>query len=199
MKKKESLYDIEVIDKEGKSISFSSYKGKILLIVNTATHSSFTSCYKDLERIYRKYKREDFLVLDFPCDQFHGECPENDEEIEEFCTENYNTTFPRFPKGDVVGEKASPLFVYLDKAKKFRSFDATNPLSPVLSSIYIKQGPGWEKKPGIKWNFTKFLVDRYGKVMKRYEATCPMERVEKDILSLLDKEPKELYKEDENR
>ncbi len=156
-----SLYDITVNDWQGNPVSLSKYKGKALLIVNTATGCGFTPQYAGLQALYEKYHERGFEVLDFPCNQFLGQAPGTDSEIHEFCTLRYNTTFPRFQKTHVNGRSASPLFRFL------------------------KEKHGNVKGGVIKWNFTKFLIDREGAVVKRFEPTVVPEALEQDILTLL--------------
>ena len=141
------IYDYNVIDNLGNNVNLSEYKGKVLLIVNTATGCGFTPQYKGLEELYEKYKDQGVEILDFPCNQFMGQAPGSDAEINEFCTLKYNTTFKRFKKIDVNGSNEDPLYTYL-KSKK--------------------RGVMGRK---IKWNFTKFLVDREGNVVKRFAPT----------------------------
>ncbi len=184
--KKISIYDFCVTDNQGNAHSMEEYRGKVLLIVNSAIHCTFVDTYRDLQITYRKYHDEGFEILDFPCNQFHGQAGESDEEIDRFCRDNYHTTFPRFRKTDVNGEDASPLFLYLQKKKKFKGFDKGNPLAGVIASIHIKEGPGWEEKPDIKWNFTKFLIDRNGEVKKRFECTSNQKDVDRSIEYILD-------------
>lgn len=156
------IYDFNVIDNKGKEISLSGYKGKVLLIVNTATGCGFTPQYKGLEELYKKYKKEGLEILDFPCNQFGYQAPGSDQEINSFCTLNYDTTFPRFKKIDVNGKDASPLYKWLKKEK------------------------GGLFGNSIKWNFTKFLVDRNGKVIERYSPTTSPAKIEGKIKSLLE-------------
>lgn len=155
------IYDISVLDNELNEVKLEKYKGKVLLIVNTATGCGFTPQYKGLQNLYDKYNKEGFEVLDFPCNQFGHQAPGNNAEINEFCTLHYATTFPRFNKIDVNGKEESPLYTLLKKEK-----------GGVLGSK-------------IKWNFTKFLVNRDGKVVKRYAPTTTPEKIEQDIKKLL--------------
>lgn len=155
------IYDFKVKDSKGEEVSLSEYKGKVLLIVNTATGCGFTSQYKSLEELYREFKDQGFEVLDFPCNQFGHQAPGSDAEINEFCTLKYDTTFPRFKKIDVNGKDASSLYKWLKSQK------------------------GGFLGSRIKWNFTKFLVDRQGKVVARFAPTTPPSKIREDILSLL--------------
>jgi len=182
-----SIYDFTVKDNQGRDVSLSTYKGTVLLIVNTATHCGFTPTYTELEKLYDTYHDQGFEILDFPCNQFAGQAPEDDAGIDSFCKMNYGTKFPRFKKIDVNGSNADPLFVFLKKSKGFTGFDQGHPLTPVLTDIYIKQGPGWEKNPDIKWNFTKFLISRDGRVIHRYEPTSPYNRIDKAVRCQVEK------------
>lgn len=184
-----TLYDIVVLDKDKHPTPLALYEGKVLLIVNTAIHCVFTDTYKELESLYRRYKKEGFEILDFPCNQFHGQAPESIEEIDTFCTANYHTTFPRFDKIDVNGPYQSNLYEFLKKKKGFKGFEASHPMTKVLATIQIKENPGWEKDNAIKWNFTKFLIDRHGKVVSRFEPTTDIKKVDKAIYHLIDTQP----------
>ena len=156
-----SIYDFTVKGRAGEDVSLSTYKGKVLLVVNTATGCGFTPQYEGLQKLYDKHKDQGFEILDFPCNQFANQAPGTIEEIQSFCTLNYGTTFPRFAKIDVNGKNASDLFKFLKKEKK----------SALGSSI--------------KWNFTKFLIDREGNVVKRFAPTDTPESIEQDIVALL--------------
>lgn len=156
-----TIYDFEVTTNKGEVVSMNQYKGKVLLIVNTATGCGFTPQYKGLEDLYLKYKEQGLEILDFPCNQFAGQAPGSDEEIHQFCTLRYNTTFPRFKKIEVNGEHEDPLYTFLKSKQK---------------------GKMGSK---IKWNFTKFLVDKEGNVVKRFAPTDKPEKIEKDIAALL--------------
>lgn len=155
-----SVYDFTVLDKDDKEISLSKYEGKVLLIVNTATHCGFTKQYDALEALYEKYKDRGFEILDFPCNQFGNQAPESDEEIDSFCALNFGTSFDRFKKIDVNGENEDPLYTFLKGEKA---------------------GLG----KSIKWNFTKFLIDREGNVVARFGSNKKPENMEKDIEKLL--------------
>ena len=156
-----SLYDITVNDWQGQPVSLSAYRGKVLLIVNTATGCGFTPQYAGLQALYEKYKDKGLEILDFPCNQFAGQAPGTDAEINSFCTLRYNTTFPRFQKIKVNGKEASPLYTLLKEKR--------------------------EGVPGgrIQWNFTKFLINREGGVVKRFEPKITPETIEQDIAALL--------------
>lgn len=156
-----NIYDFSVLDPKGNEVSLSKYKGEVLLIVNTATGCGFTPQYEGLEKLYKLYHEKGFEVLDFPCNQFLNQAPGTDEEIAGFCTLKYDTTFPRFKKINVNGEDASPLWKWLKKQK------------------------GGLFGSAIKWNFTKFLVDREGNVVKRYAPVTAPEKIEEDIEKLL--------------
>lgn len=181
------LYHIPLKEQDGTISDLSPFKGKVLLIFNSATHSIFTSKYDQIQRWYQQHQKEGFEALDFPCNQFAMETPESDNEINEFCRKNYNTTFKRYHKIDVKGDHIEPLFDYLIHKKKFKGFYPFDPLSGVLASKCIKEGPGWELSCDIKWNFTMFLIDRSGKVTRRFEPTTPMEQIEREIITALDK------------
>jgi glutathione peroxidase len=157
-----SLYDITVDDLHGKPVKLSRYKGKVLLIVNTASECGFTPQYKGLEQLYGKLHGKGLEVLGFPCNQFGGQEPGSEKEIEQFCELNYGVTFPMFAKVDVNGAKASPLFQHLKSAKK-----------------------GLLGSEAIKWNFTKFLVDREGNVVERYAPNTEPKDLEGDVTKLL--------------
>ena len=156
-----SVYEYSVKDQSGNDVSLKQYKGKVLLIVNTATKCGFTPQYEGLEALYEKYADKGFVVLDFPCNQFFRQAPGSDEEINQFCSLRFNTKFPRFKKIEVNGDNADPLFVYLE---------SQNPKGKV-------------KK--VKWNFTKFLVGRDGEFIARFEPTEKPESFEKEILKAL--------------
>lgn len=156
-----NIYDFKVKTRKGEEVELSTFKGKVMLIVNTATGCGFTPQYEGLENLYEKYHDKGFEVLDFPCNQFGHQAPGSDEEIHEFCTGKYKTQFDQFAKIDVNGKKEDPLYTYLKKKK------------------------GGLLGRNIKWNFTKFLVDKEGKVVKRYEPMVEPKKIENDIADLL--------------
>ena len=178
----QGIYDISVKDDLGNDVSLADYKGKVLLIVNTATHCGFTPQYDELEALYEKYHAQGFEILDFPCNQFGEQAPGTIEEIHQFCTMNFNIKFPQFDKIDVNGANESPLFTYLKAQKGFGGFDLNDQRGKFMDEMLRKQDADYDKKSDIKWNFTKFLVSRDGRVVKRYEPTDKMTDVDADIL-----------------
>ena len=181
----QNVYDFTVKDRKGNEVSLSEYKGKVLLIVNTATRCGFTPQYEELEAMYKDYKDQGLEILDFPCNQFGQQAPGTEEEIHEFCTLNFGTEFPQFKKIEVNGENESPLFTYLKAQKTFEGFDLNDKLGKLLDEMLSKADPDYAKKSDIKWNFTKFLVDKEGNVVKRFEPTHDMKLVEEEVKKLL--------------
>ena len=155
------IFDFEVTDEKGNLVSMKNYEGKVLLIVNTATGCGFTPQYEGLQHLYEKYKDNGFEILDFPCNQFANQAPGTNEEIHQFCQLKYNTSFPMFSKIDVNGKNADPLFKYLKKNSK-----------SMLGTT-------------IKWNFTKFLVDREGNVVERFAPATTPDKIDENIAVLL--------------
>ena len=181
----QSIYDIHVKDEAGKEVSLANYKGQVLLIVNTATKCGFTPQYKELETLYQGYHAKGLEILDFPCNQFGEQAPGSIDEIHQFCTANFDVHFPLFDKVDVNGKNASPLFQYLKAQKGFEGFNLDDRMGRLLDKILRQQDPDYDKNPDIKWNFTKFLVSRDGRVLKRYEPTVPIADIEADIQAAL--------------
>lgn len=165
-----NVYDFSVKKQDGGEVSLSEYKGKVLLIVNTATACGFTPQYDELQELYDKYKDKGFEILDFPCNQFGEQAPGDDEEIHSFCTGRFGITFPQFSKIDVNGENASPLFKWLTENTKFEGF-GISPLTAILSGVVKKMDKDYKNNSKIKWNFTKFLIDRNGEIAARFEPT----------------------------
>ena len=177
----QGIYDITVKDDLGKDVSLADYKGKVLLIVNTATRCGFTPQYDELEALYEKYHADGLEILDFPCNQFGEQAPGTIKEIHQFCTANFNIKFQQFDKIDVNGANESPLFTYLKAKKGFGGFDLNDQRGRFMDEMLRKQDADYDKKSDIKWNFTKFLVSRDGRVVKRYEPTDKMSDVDIDI------------------
>lgn len=171
----QTIYDFSVTTNKGVEQSLSDYKGKVLLIVNTATECGFTPQYADLDSLYDKYAERGFTILDFPCNQFGAQAPGTDDEIEEFCTLRFGTKFPRFHKIDVNGKDEIPLYTWLKSQKGFAGFDPNHSLTSILDNMFRKADPDYEQKRDIKWNFTKFLIDREGNVIERFEPTATKE------------------------
>ena len=181
----QAIYDIKVKDDAGREVSLADYKGRVLLIVNTATRCGFTPQYKELEALYEQYQPKGLEILDFPCNQFGQQAPGSIQEIHEFCTANFDIHFPQFDKIDVNGPDASPLFTYLKSQQGFGGFDMNDRLGKLLDDMMRRRDADYDKNPDIKWNFTKFLVTRDGQVVKRYEPTDKMEAIEADLSRLL--------------
>lgn len=180
----QSIYDFTVTKQDGTTQSLADYKGKLLLVVNTATGCGFTPQYEDLERIYSEYKDKGFEILDFPSNQFRNQAPGTDEEIHQFCTMKFGTDFPQYKKLEVNGDDASPLFVWLAEEKPFQGWGKS------LKAVAMKAvGASIDKEFGdkayVKWNFTKWLVDRDGNVIARFEPTNSMDKVEEAIKAAL--------------
>ena len=178
-----SIYDIKVKNAKGEEVSLENYKGKVLLIVNTATGCGFTPQYEGLENLYQKYNKEGLEILDFPCNQFGNQAPGTDEEIHEFCTLKYHTSFDQLKKIDVNGENEDPLFTYI---KNEMPEEKVEGLKNKMAMKAIEKISSTTKKAGdIKWNFTKFLVDREGNVVSRFAPTDKPENLEEKIKELL--------------
>ena len=181
-----TVYDFTVKDRQGKEVSLSEYQGKVLLIVNTATGCGFTPHYEPLEKMYRELKDCKFEILDFPCNQFANQAPGSDEEIHNFCTLKFGTEFPQFAKIDVNGETADPLFVHLASAKPFEGF-GKGIKNAMLDRFTKANNKKFGDKAYIKWNFTKFLIDREGKTIARFEPTVDMKDVRIAVEKVLEK------------
>ncbi len=179
-----SVYDYSVTDAKGNEVKLSDYKGKVLLIVNTATGCGFTPQYKDIEAMYEKFHDQGFEVIDIPCNQFAGQTPGTDEEIHQFCQLRYNTKFPQMKKSEVNGEGQLELYKYLKSQKTFEGF-GKGPAALAMGLMLKKIDKDYKNNPDIKWNFTKFIVDREGNVAARFEPTAKMAEVQKCLESLL--------------
>ena len=178
-----SIYDFSVKTRKGEDVSLSNYKGKVLLIVNTATGCGFTPQYKELQELYTEFKDQGFEILDFPCNQFANQAPGNNEEIHTFCTGRFGITFPQFAKIDVTGENAIPLYKWLTENTTFNGF-GKSPMGFVLSGMVKKSDKDYKNNGNIKWNFTKFLINRDGNIVERFEPT-DMKNLKAKIMKLL--------------
>ena len=178
------IYDYVIKNGKGEDVPMSDYKGKVLLIVNTATGCGFTPHYEPLEKMYEKYHDRGFEIIDIPCNQFAGQAPESDEEIHQFCTLKYNTQFPQMKKSEVNGENELALYTYLKSQQGFKGF-GFGPAALAMSALLKKIDKDYKNNPNIKWNFTKFAVDRDGNVVARFEPTEDMKKVDKFVEGLL--------------
>ena len=180
---KMSIYEYKVKNRNGDEVSLKEYQGKVLITVNTATGCGFTPQYEGLEKLYQKYHNQGLEILDFPCNQFGNQAPGSDDEIHEFCALKYNTSFDQFSKVDVNGENELPLYTFLKNAigddvisgmKNKMAMKAVEKISKTIKD-----------KKDIKWNFTKFIVDREGNVVERYSPTYKPEDMEEKIKELI--------------
>ncbi len=184
-KQEKNFYDFTVKTQDGKDKNLSDFKGKVVLIVNTASKCGFTPQYAELEALYKKYNTKGFEILDLPCNQFGGQSPESDSETTTFCQLNYGTTFPQMRKVEVNGANELPLYTWLKSKFSFGGFDKNHKIGAILHSKLSEADPDYEKSKDIKWNFTKFLIDREGNVVARFEPTAKMKSVEESIEKLL--------------
>ena len=179
-----AIYDLNVKDRTGKDVSLSEYAGKVLLIVNTATGCGFTPHYEPLEAMYRDLRDKGFEILDFPCNQFANQAPGSGDEIHQFCKLKFGTEFPQFAKIEVNGENAEPLFAYLASEKPFEGF-GKGLKNAALKKFTDLNNKKYGDKAYIKWNFTKFLIDREGNVIARFEPTTDMAEVRKAVEEII--------------
>jgi glutathione peroxidase len=181
------LYDITVKGIDGNDVSLADYKGKVLLIVNVASKCGLTPQYQGLEALYEKYKDQGLEILGFPCNQFLGQEPGTNEEIQSFCSLNYNVTFPLFDKIDVNGEAESPLYTYLKEQAPFKGYpEGAEEFAAQLDQIHQKTGTGFDQGDAIRWNFGKFLVSRDGKTILRFEPMVTPDLMEEAIQKMLE-------------
>ena len=178
------IYDYSVTTPKGEEISLSEFRDKVIIIVNTATGCGFTPHYKDLESMYEKYHDKGLEIIDIPCNQFAGQTPGTDDEIHEFCTLKYNTQFPQMKKSDVNGENALPVYAYLKEKQPFRGF-GKGVKAMAMDIMMKKTDKDYKSNPDIKWNFTKFVIDRNGNVVARFEPTDDMKKLEQLISELI--------------
>ena len=179
-----AIYEFKAKDRTGAEISLVDYAGKVLLIVNTATGCGFTPHYDPLEAMYKEFKDQGLEILDFPCNQFANQAPGSDDEIHEFCTLKFGTEFPQFAKIDVNGETADPLFTYLASEKPFEGF-GKGLKNAALKKFADQNNKKYGDKTNIGWNFTKFLIDREGNVIARFEPTVDMGEVKNAVKAAL--------------
>ena len=179
------FYDFTVKDNKGSDVSLDAYKGKVILVINSATECGFTPQYEQLQALYNAFEKDGFTILDFPCDQFGHQAPGSDQEIATFCSSRFGCTFPLFAKIEVNGENELPLFAWLKGEQGFSGFDTANPTGAFMADMLAKMDPDYASKPDIKWNFTKFLVDREGRVVARFEPTDSMDTVAEKVKELL--------------
>lgn len=180
-----NIYDFTVKDAEGNEVSLRDYEGQVILINNSATRCGFTPQYDMLQDMYEMYADRGFVVLDFPCNQFANQAPGSMEEIVSFCDSTFGITFPIFEKIEVNGENESPLYTYLKSQKGFEGFDMENEMVSILEQAVVSMDPDYKENSNIKWNFTKFLIDRKGNVVERFEPTADMLEIEDAVDRLL--------------
>ena len=180
-----TFYDQVVPMADGTELSMADMKGKVVIVVNTATGCGFTPHYEPLEELYEEFHEKGPEIIDVPGNQFAGQAPESDEEIHEFCQLKYHTRFPQMKKSDVNGENELPLFTYLKEEKGFEGF-GHGPAALAMSALLLKMDKDYKKNSKIKWNFTKFLVDREGNVIGRFEPTYDMKKFKAEVAKLFD-------------
>ena len=178
-----SIYDIKIKNRDGKDVSINDFKGKVLVIVNTATGCGFTPQYEGLEKLYKKYHDKGLEILDFPCNQFGNQAPGTDDEIHNFCSLTYNTSFDQFTKIDVNGENESPLYTFLKNEIADDTIEGIK--NKMAMKAVEKISKTAKEKKDIKWNFTKFLVDREGNVIGRFSPTYKPEDMEEMIKKVI--------------
>ena len=177
------IYDFKALSNRGAEVDFAQYEGKVLMIVNTASKCGFTPQYDGLEELYQKYKDQGFVIVGFPCDQFAGQEPGSNEQIEEFCRINHGVTFQLMAKTEVNGANAEPIFEYLKEQAPVEEYKGLK--AKAASKLFKTISKSVEKDSDIKWNFTKFLISRNGSVIKRYAPTTEPKDIEKDIQEML--------------
>lgn len=178
-----NIYDFTVKMQNGEDVSLSSFQGKVLLVVNTATGCGFTPQYTELQEMYEEFKEQGFEILDFPCNQFANQTPGTDEGVHDFCTGRYGITFPQYSKIDVNGDNAIPLYQWITSNTKFEGFDGAMGL--ILRPVVKKMDKDYKNNGNIKWNFTKILIDREGNIVARYEPTADIKKIRAKVEELL--------------
>lgn len=175
-----SVYDFTVKAQDGSEVSLEDYRGKVLLIVNTATGCGFTPQYDELQDLYDEHQKDGLEILDFPCNQFGEQAPGDDEEIHSFCTGRYGITFPQFSKIDVNGENAIPLYKWLTENTTFEGFDK-NPTGFMMNQVVKRMDKNFKDNSAVKWNFTKFLIGRDGEIIARFEPMTSLKKVKEKV------------------
>ncbi len=181
----DNIYQFTVLNGVDDTVSLGDYQGKVLLVVNTATQCGFTPQYTELQNLYDRYHAQGFEVLDFPCNQFGEQAPGSYDDIHGFCTGTYNITFPQMAKLDVNGDSAAALFTWLKAQAPFGGFDTTDRIGAYLDQMFRAQDSLYDQSADIKWNFTKFLIDRKGNVVRRFEPTAKAAEIEAAVKALL--------------
>ena len=181
----DNIYQFSVLDGVDNTVNLADFEGKVLLVVNTATQCGFTPQYTELQTLYDRYHTQGFEVLDFPCNQFGEQAPGSYDDIHAFCTGTYNITFPQMAKLDVNGDSAAALFVWLKSKAPFGGFDTTDRIGAYLDRMFRAQDSLYDQSADIKWNFTKFLIDRKGNVVRRFEPTAKTAEIEAAVRELL--------------
>lgn len=176
-------FDFTVEAQDGSKVELSQFKGKVLVIVNTATGCGFTPQYSELQEMYEELKDKGLEVLDFPCNQFADQAPGSDEEIHDFCTGRYGITFPQYSKIEVNGDNAIPLYKWITENTKFEGF--SGPMSVILKPIVKKMDEDYKNNGKIKWNFTKIIVNREGEIVARFEPTASIRKVAEKVKEIL--------------
>jgi glutathione peroxidase len=180
-----SIYDFSAKTIDGQEVSLENFKGKVLIIANTASKCGFTPQYKDLQKLYEKYKDQGLEILGFPCNQFGEQEPGSNNEVKSFCELNYGVDFQIFEKTDVKGPEAHPVFKYLTLQAPFEGLDKNTPMGKILYSVLSEKYPENLVGDSIKWNFTKFLISKDGEIIKRFEPTTEPLDMEDSIKELL--------------
>lgn len=178
-----NVYNFTVKARNGNDVALADYRGKVLLIVNTATGCGFTPQYRDLQELYNAHQNDGLEILDFPCNQFGNQAPGSDEEIHTFCTGRFGITFPQFAKIDVFGDNAIPLYKWLEENSKFEGFSGF--MGKIVGLAAKKNDKDYKSNSKVKWNFTKFLIDRAGNLVARFEPTTNMKEVTKRVEEVL--------------
>lgn len=178
-----NAFDFKVKAQDGSEVDLAEFKGKVLLIVNTATGCGFTPQYTELQQMYAELQERGLEILDFPCNQFGEQTPGSDEEVHDFCTGRYGITFPQYSKIDVNGADAIPLYKWITENTKFEGF--SGPMGLILKPIVKKMDKDYKNNGNIKWNFTKILVNRDGEIVARFEPTEDITKVAEKVREVL--------------